>query len=47
MCCNKPDYDSSTYGDSCKNCGYYCNYITGEEGWDYSLIDSEYPEEED
>ena len=32
-CCSEPTYASSTHSDECLNCGYYFNYITGDEGY--------------
>ena len=41
MCCDNPEYTSSTYSDQCLNCGCYVNYMTGEEGYDYSYNEQE------
>lgn len=34
-CCKNPEYTSSTYSDECMNCGWYFNYMTEEEGYNY------------
>ncbi len=32
-CCDNSEFTSSTYSDECLNCGWWVNYMTGEEGY--------------